>query len=185
MRLTGDTTGIIKTDGARKTLLMLFAFVLIFSQGICGAFAATAYPGGVIPPVGGLVGGAPVGAPPAPPPQGPGGTDPNNGLFAAPGNANFNTIGVNIVDSVALLPGLLSGLAYLLGLLLGARGILKIKEHVENPHQLPLKDGAMGMLAGGGLFALPIIFSAMHTTIGADAATVQAAHLMVVGMNVH
>ena len=81
------------------------------------------------------------------------------------GGTNFDSIAGNIIDSIKGLPGLITGLSYLAGTLLGALGILKIKDHVENPSQTPLKEGAIRLLAGGGLFALPIIFEAMQTTL--------------------
>jgi len=43
---------------------------------------------------------------------------------------------------------------------------LKIKDHVENPSQTPLQHGAIRLLAGGGLLALPVIFAAMEGSIG-------------------
>ena len=79
---------------------------------------------------------------------------------------NFNNIAENINDSISSLPALLSALSYLVGLVLGVLGILKIKDHVENPTQTPLKEGAIRMAAGGALFALPIVFEAMQNTIG-------------------
>ncbi len=79
---------------------------------------------------------------------------------------NFSKIAGNITTSISNLPGLLTGLAYMFGILLGVLGILKIKDHVENPSQTPLKDGAVRLAAGGGLFALPIIYEAMRETIG-------------------
>ena len=78
----------------------------------------------------------------------------------------FNKIASNMVDSIASLPGLISGLAYLFGTLIGVLGVLKIKEHVENPQQAPLKDGAIRLAAGGALFALPILYEAMFVTVG-------------------
>ena len=85
---------------------------------------------------------------------------------------NFSSIGSNIIDSIADLPGLLSGLAYMFGILLAVLGIMKIKDHVENPGQTPLKDGSIRLAAGGALFAIPIVTEAMTTTIGSgDAAT--------------
>ncbi len=48
----------------------------------------------------------------------------------------------------------------------GVLGILKIKDHVENPSQTKLQDGAIRLVAGGGLFALPIVFEAMQGSIG-------------------
>ena len=79
---------------------------------------------------------------------------------------NFSNIASNITTSIQNLPGLLTGLAYMFGILLGVLGILKIKDHVENPQQNPLKDGAIRLAAGGGLFALPIVYEAMRETIG-------------------
>ena len=96
---------------------------------------------------------------------------------------NFGAIASNITASIADVPGLLTGLAYLFGILIGVLGILKIKDHVENPQQTPLKDGAIRLAAGGGLFALPIVYEAMFTTVGTGAG-VQAALLNQVSFNV-
>ena len=76
---------------------------------------------------------------------------------AAHAGNNFSSIAENITTSVQSVPGLLTGLAYMFGILIGVLGILKIKDHVENPQQTPLKDGAIRLAAGGGLFALPIV----------------------------
>ncbi len=81
---------------------------------------------------------------------------------------NFNTIGENIVNSIASMPALLSALSYMFGILLGVLGIMKIKDHVENPGNEPLKNGAVRLAAGGALLALPIVFEAMFQTIGSD-----------------
>ncbi len=82
----------------------------------------------------------------------------------AAGN-NLGSIAVNINASMASLPGLIAAISYLFGVLLAVLGILKIKDHVENPTQSPLKDGAIRLAAGGALFALPIILEAMSETI--------------------
>ena len=82
---------------------------------------------------------------------------------------NFNSIANNINTSIASLPGLITALAYLFGVLLAVLGIMKIKDHVENPTQTPLKDGAIRLAAGGALFAVPIILEAMSNTIGSGA----------------
>jgi hypothetical protein len=76
--------------------------------------------------------------------------------------------------SIATIPGLISGVSYMMGILLGVLGILKIKDHVENPGQTPLQQGAIRLAAGGGLFALPIVYEAMRTTIGNNGAIVAA-----------
>lgn len=88
----------------------------------------------------------------------------------------FSTIAENITTSIQDLPGLLSGLSYMMGMLLAVLGVMKIKDHVENPSQTQLKDGAIRLAAGGALFALPIVFEAMFNTIGSGQA-VEAATL--------
>ncbi len=89
---------------------------------------------------------------------------------------NFSNIAENITTSIEDLPGLLSALAYLFGILIAVLGVLKIKDHVENPSQTPLKDGAIRLAVGGALFALPIIYEAAFSTIG-QGTTVQSATL--------
>ena len=78
---------------------------------------------------------------------------------------NFNNIGENIVNSISSMPALLSALSYMFGILLGVLGIMKIKDHVENPGNEPLKNGAVRLAAGGALLALPIVFESMLNTI--------------------
>ena len=97
---------------------------------------------------------------------------------------NFGNIAQNITTSISQLPGLLSALSYMFGLVLGVLGIMKIKDHVENPGQTPLKDGAIRLAAGGALFALPIIFEAMFETVGSGAGAT-AASLTGVSFNVN
>lgn len=79
---------------------------------------------------------------------------------------NFNKITGNIQKSISDFPGMISGISYLLGLLLLVLGILKIKDHVENPTQTALKDGAIRVVAGGALFAVPMMSEAAFNTIG-------------------
>ncbi len=95
------------------------------------------------------------------------------GAFAS--TNNFNKIVDNMEGSISGIPGLISGVSYMMGILLGVLGILKIKDHVENPGQTPLQQGAIRLAAGGGLFALPIVYEAMMRTIGDNGtATVDA-----------
>ena len=89
---------------------------------------------------------------------------------------NFSNIAANITTSIQDLPGLLAAMSYLFGILIGVLGVMKIKDHVENPTQTPLKDGAIRLAAGGALFALPILFEAMFSTVG-QGQTVDAAQL--------
>lgn len=86
-----------------------------------------------------------------------GGTGPTN---------TFNDIATNIVSGINTLPGFLSAISYMMGMLFAVLGILKIKDHVENPSQTALKDGAIRLAVGGGLFMIPIITESMQTLIG-------------------
>ena len=103
---------------------------------------------------------------------------------AAGAGNNFGNIASNITTSIASLPGLLTALSYMFGILLGVLGIMKIKDHVENPSQTPLKDGAVRLAAGGALFALPIMYEAMFETVGTDGVAATAAQLNAVSFNV-
>lgn len=81
--------------------------------------------------------------------------------YASPTGFNVTQ---NIVASLSNLPGLVTALAYLAGAFFGVLGILKIKDHVENP-QTPLKDGAVKLGTAGAMFALPYVFEVMQNTI--------------------
>ena len=79
--------------------------------------------------------------------------------------SSANSIAQTLTESIAQLPSLISALSYLAGVTLGTLGVLKIKDHVENPQQNPLKEGAIRLATGGALLALPTIFSAMVTAV--------------------
>lgn len=85
-----------------------------------------------------------------------------------------NDIAENIVNSTGLLPSLLSGFAYMLGLILGINGIFKLKDHVNNPTQTPLKVALIRFAIGGAMFSLPLIYEAMFTTFSSDGAATTA-----------
>lgn len=87
---------------------------------------------------------------------------------------NISNIAENITNSISELPTLLSALSYMFGLLLAVLGVMKIKDHVENPTQTPLKDGSIRLAAGGALFALPIVTESVLNTIGQGSAVSQA-----------
>ena len=86
--------------------------------------------------------------------------------------------------SISGIPGLISGVSYMMGILLGVLGILKIKDHVENPSSAKLQEGAIRLAAGGGLFALPIVYEAMRNTIGDDGTLVEAPKIKAMTLDV-
>jgi hypothetical protein len=89
------------------------------------------------------------------------------------GSNTISSISNAIVTSVGDVPGLIAVVAMLLGLLTGLMGILKIKDHVEKPDQVELKEGAIRLAAGGALLSLPFIYDVITTTI--DAGTTASA----------
>ncbi len=91
---------------------------------------------------------------------------------------SFNNIGSNITAGISSLPGMLTAIAYIMGVIFAVLGILKIKDHVENPSQTQLKDGAIRLAAGGALFTVPLITEAMQNLIGTGAGVNQASTTM-------
>jgi hypothetical protein len=83
------------------------------------------------------------------------------------GATEVNDLAESMVDGASELPGLVAAFSYVLGVLLGITGLLKIKEHAENPTQTPLRTGVIRLIVGGMLFSLPIIFEAAKNTFGA------------------
>ncbi|MGM0422106.1 MAG: hypothetical protein ACQEQL_03300 [Pseudomonadota bacterium] len=88
------------------------------------------------------------------------------GVADAQAQIGFQDATDNIVTSSSDLPNLISTVAYIGGAGLGVAGVLKMKQHVDNPSQTPLKDGLVRLGAGGGLLALPFVLESMSTTIG-------------------
>jgi hypothetical protein len=93
---------------------------------------------------------------------------------AAQAANNFSNLSTNVAASLASVPGLLAAVSYLFGVILIILGIIKIKEHVEKPDQTPLKEGAIRLIIGGALFALPLLTEVVKETIeGGNAGTAQ------------
>ena len=83
---------------------------------------------------------------------------------------SFQNVSANIVNSAGTLPNLISTVAYIGGVGLGVAGVFKLKQHVDNPGQTPMKDGLVRLGAGGGLLVLPYLTTAMQGTISAGGA---------------
>ena len=74
----------------------------------------------------------------------------------------------NIQTNSISLGGVFSGFSYLAGLVLGYLGIIKLKQHVENPQHSPLSASMTRFLAGGAFFALPFVMDVVRATIEDD-----------------
>jgi len=92
-----------------------------------------------------------------------------NAAGGAGGGKSFNVVAGDIIGGIGSLPGLVTGISYMLGVLLAVLGLLKIKDHVENPANTKLKDGVIYLAIGGALFAVPIITTAMYELLDPDA----------------
>lgn len=92
-------------------------------------------------------------------------------LASAGSTTEVNDVVDNVRDSAISLPGLVASFSYVIGVILGITGVLKLREHVENPQQVPLRTPVIRLLIGGTLFALPIIYEAARNTIGAGSLT--------------
>lgn len=83
-------------------------------------------------------------------------------------NDSFNAIMFDAVSSVDNIPNLVSAVAYLLGILLIISGLFKIRDHVDDPNRVSLKEPVIRLIIAGGLFALPVLFEAMYVTMAGN-----------------
>lgn len=74
----------------------------------------------------------------------------------------------NVLISGDKLPGLFTGFCYLAGIFFGFWGILKLKEHVENPNNPTIWDPIKRLTAGGAFFAAPTVMAAAVGSLAAD-----------------
>lgn len=93
-------------------------------------------------------------------------------LMAQPAAAavTFQEVSNNIISSFQNIPGLLSIMCYITGIILVILGVIKIKEHMEKPDQTPLKEGATKLVVGGALLAVPFLLDVVLNTISGGAA---------------
>lgn len=76
-----------------------------------------------------------------------------------------NKLMTNIVSSSKSMTDLINLLGYIGGSGLAVAGIFKLKQHVDNPGQTPLKDGVMRLAAGGALLSVPFMTQVMQGSI--------------------
>ncbi|MDE1151376.1 MAG: hypothetical protein PW788_02470 [Micavibrio sp.] len=78
---------------------------------------------------------------------------------------NFKDMSQNIVTASSGFNNLISTVCWIGGAGLGVAGIFKLKQHVDNPGQTPMKDGLIRIACGGGLLGFPFIQAAMQGSI--------------------
>lgn len=92
------------------------------------------------------------------------------GMIAGAGSAaeaalTFRDMSNNIAVASSGFNNLISIVCWIGGAGLGVAGIFKLKQHVDNPGQTPMKDGLIRIGCGGGLLAFPFIQQAMQGSI--------------------
>lgn len=75
---------------------------------------------------------------------------------------DFNTYTQDLSSSVSGMPEVVGYISYLGGFALAALGVVNLKQHVENPGNVPMKNGLAKLGFGGMLLALPPVVAAMQ-----------------------
>jgi len=89
--------------------------------------------------------------------------------FSSQASANdLNSYLSDTSGNVNNIPDLISFMSYIGGAALAALGVVKLKAHVENPSNNPMKDGLARLGFGGLLLALPTITTVMQDTTSAS-----------------
>lgn len=73
-----------------------------------------------------------------------------------------------VIKASDRVPGLFSGVSYLLGLVLGYLALIKTKDHVISPERVTLWEPIRYFVAGGAFFSLPILFEAAKDAVSKD-----------------
>ena len=87
---------------------------------------------------------------------------------------NFSTFASNFTTSIQDFPKVISPVSYLAGMLFIVLGVLKIKDHVENPTQTPIREGAIRLGAGGACLVIPVIATAAINSLGGTSTVTQS-----------
>lgn len=74
----------------------------------------------------------------------------------------------SLINGTLSVPGVITGFAYMFGLICGFLGVLKLKAHVESPSQVEIWEPIKRFVAGGAFFALPYVADVIRQTIEAD-----------------
>jgi len=80
----------------------------------------------------------------------------------------FNTYAKDVGGKTNSATDIVSYISYIGGAILGALGIVDLKKHVEQPSQVPLKNGLAKVGFGGMLLALPTVLSVATDTTKTD-----------------
>jgi len=70
----------------------------------------------------------------------------------------------NVAGNTTTVPTFINFASYIIGAALGVSGVSKLKAHVDNPGQTPIKDG-LGRVGAAGMFiSLPFVLDMLRST---------------------
>lgn len=69
-------------------------------------------------------------------------------------------------QDAALVSGFLAIVFYLLGILVVAFGLFRIKKHMEQPQQVTLSSAIVAILIGAAIILIPVVLNAIGETFG-------------------
>jgi hypothetical protein len=87
------------------------------------------------------------------------------GIGSCEDNGQLSDVICNIMENSKDLPGFITALAYLSGVIMAVSALFKLKDHVLNPSQTPLSDSVKRIVASGALFTLPLITGATQNLV--------------------
>ena len=82
---------------------------------------------------------------------------------AQAGGGGIADMGDRLRDQIGSLTDLIGAAAFIVGLVFGASGLMKFKQHSENPQGTPISHAMVRLLVAGALIALP---SVLGTSVG-------------------
>lgn len=92
-------------------------------------------------------------------------------LISSPALANGGIAGMGdqLKTQIGSLTDLIGAASFIVGLVFGASGLLKFKQHSENPQGTPLSHAMVRLVVAGALIALPAVLgTSVGTLFGAD-----------------
>jgi hypothetical protein len=76
------------------------------------------------------------------------------------------TLANAFIKSLEYIPSIFSALSYVAGVILGFKGVLKLKEHNESKGQVKLVTPIMLLIASALFLGLPVVLDIGITTVG-------------------
>lgn len=93
-------------------------------------------------------------------------------------NNNFNDLFERATISFGGFSGLAASVAYILGVLAAFSALLKLKEVIDEPARVPLRDPFIRIIFAGSMFALPTAMNLLTATFGGQSGDVEGPGLI-------